>query len=473
MAEPSSEPTPKPPSKVLGRGTYSESLRIGAILRKETVGGILLVITAAAAIIWANSAASGSYFALRDFTFGYEPWHLKLSLGAWAADGLLAVFFFLVGLELKREFVAGDLRSPAKAIVPVAAAIGGVVVPALVYVGINIFSPDTMRGWAIPTATDIAFAVAVLAIVGSHLPSALRIFLLTLAVVDDLLAISIIALFYSDNIQATPLLLALIPFALYALLAQKYRQFFHLKPAAAWFILLPLGFVVWALVHAGGIHATVAGVLLGFAVPVLHRKADAGPDAGPGLAELFEHRFRPLSAGFAVPVFAFFSAGVTIGGWNGFVSAVTDPVALGIILGLVVGKPIGIVGTTWLLTKTTRVNLDPALRWVDLVGVALLAGIGFTVSLLIADLSFAPGGTTNDHAKVGILAASILAALLAAVILRARNKHYRMIEAEESVDADGDGIPDVYQGNPTGETVSAPAPKAPAANSGKSPHDPR
>ena len=458
MPEPSSEH--KSTSGVLGRGTYSESLRIGAILRKETVGGILLVITAAAAIIWANSPAADSYFALRDFTFGYEPWHLELSLGAWAADGLLAVFFFLVGLELKREFVAGDLRNPATAIVPVAAAVGGVVVPALVYVGVNLSSPDTLRGWAIPTATDIAFAVAVLAIVGSHLPSALRIFLLTLAVVDDLLAITIIAVFYSDDLQVTPLLLALIPLALYTVLAQKYRQFFHLKPAAAWFILLPIGFVVWALVHAGGIHATVAGVLLGFAVPVLHRKDTAGPDAGPGLAELFEHRIRPLSAGFAVPVFAFFSAGVTVGGWNGFVSAVTDPVTVGIILGLVAGKPIGIVGTTWLLTKLTKVNLDPALRWVDLVGVALLAGIGFTVSLLIADLSFTPDGSTNDHAKVGILTASLLAALIAAILLRARNKHYRIIEAEERVDDDHDGIPDVYQepGRQADETATAPDP---------------
>ncbi|MHA7155581.1 Na+/H+ antiporter NhaA [Arthrobacter sp. TMN-50] len=461
MADPTSGH--EPARGLLGRGTYAESLRVGEILRKETVGGILLVITATAAIIWANSPASDSYFALRDFTFGYEPWHLELSLGAWAADGLLAVFFFLVGLELKREFVAGDLRSPAKAIVPVAAAVGGVVVPALVYVGINLLSPDTLRGWAIPTATDIAFAVAVLAIVGSHLPSALRIFLLTLAVVDDLIAISIIALFYSDDIQVTPLLLALIPLALYTVLAQKYREFFHLKPAAAWVILLPIGFVVWALVHAGGIHATVAGVLLGFAVPVLHRKSIAGPDAGPGLAELFEHRIRPLSAGFAVPVFAFFSAGVTVGGWSGFVSAVTDPVALGIIVGLVLGKPIGIVGTTWLLTKLTKVNLDPALRWVDLIGVALLAGIGFTVSLLIADLSFTPDGSTNDHAKVGILSASVLAALIASLILLARNKHYRTIEAEEKVDDDGDGIPDVYQksDNPADKPLTAPEPNEP------------
>ncbi|TFD93494.1 Na+/H+ antiporter NhaA [Cryobacterium lactosi] len=440
-------PHPPTPHTVPSRGSYREKLRIGAILRKETVGGFLLVFAAAVALIWANSPASEGYFALRDFRIGYAPWHLELSLGAWAADGLLAIFFFLVGLELKKEFVAGDLRSPSRAIVPVAAAMGGVAVPALFYAGVNLVSPETLRGWAIPTATDIAFAVAVLAIVGSHLPSALRIFLLTLAVVDDLLAISIIAVFYSDDVQFSPLLFALIPLALYTVLAQKYRRFFAEKAWAAWLILLPLGFAVWALVHAGGIHATVAGVLLGFAVPVIHRRARPGRPAaeGPGLSENFEHRFRPLSAGFAVPVFAFFSAGVTVGGWAGLVGALTDPVAIGIIVGLVLGKPVGIVGTTWLMTKLTPLKLDPALRWIDLIGVAILAGIGFTVSLLIADLSFAAGGLTNDHAKVGILVASLTAALLASVILRARNRVYRRIEQADAVDADGDGIPDVYQ----------------------------
>jgi len=445
------------------RGSYREALRIGAVLRRETVGGILLVVAAVIALIWANSPASDSYFALRDFRIGYEPWHLELSLGAWAADGLLAIFFFLIGLELKKEFVAGDLRTFNRAIVPVAAAAGGVAVPALIYTAVNIFSPETLRGWAIPTATDIAFAVAVLAIVGSHLPSALRIFLLTLAVVDDLIAITIIAIFYSDDVQSTPLLLALIPFALYAFLAQKYRLFFDRRASAAWLVLLPIGFVVWALVHAGGIHATVAGVLLGFTVPVLHRTSGGGDTNGPGLSEVFEHRFRPLSAGFAVPVFAFFSAGVTIGGWEGLVSAVTDPVALGIILGLVVGKPIGIVGTTWLMSKINRVRLDPSLRWIDLIGVAILAGIGFTVSLLIADLSFTPDGTTNDHAKVGILLASVLAAMLASVILRARNRTYRRIEAEEAVDADHDGIPDVYQQDRDAETGPS-RPRVPEAD---------
>ncbi|SDT53855.1 sodium/proton antiporter, NhaA family [Pseudarthrobacter equi] len=438
-----SEPQPRRP--FLARGSYAEALRIGEILRKETVGGALLVAAAVIALIWANSPASDSYFALRDITVGYEPLHLELSLGAWAADGLLAVFFFLVGLELKREFVAGDLRQISTSIVPVLAAAGGVLVPAVIYAVVNAANPDTLRGWAIPTATDIAFAVAVLAVIGSHLPSALRIFLLTLAVVDDLIAISIIAFFYSSDLQVAPLLLALVPLALFTFLVQKYRRFFGTHAAAAWLILLPLGFAAWALVHASGIHATVAGVLLGFAVPVLRSQASGGPEAGPGLAEIFEHRFRPISAGIAVPVFAFFSAGVTIGGWDGFVSALADPVSLGIILALVLGKPVGILGTTWLLTKTTKAKLDDSYRWIDIFGVALLAGIGFTVSLLVAELSFGQGSLHDDHAKVGILTASLLAALLATAVLRTRNRQYRQAEELETVDSDHDGVPDVYQ----------------------------
>lgn len=440
----SSPPTPRRPG--LGqfprRGSYAELLRIGSLLRKETVGGGLLVLMAAIALLWANSPFADSYFALRDFEIGYEPWHLRLSLGAWAADGLLAIFFFLIGLELKREFVAGDLRRFSTAIVPVAAAAGGVAVPALFYLIVVWQDPELTHGWAIPTATDIAFAVAVLALIGSHLPGPLRIFLLTLAVVDDLIAIGIIAVFYADDIDLLPLGLALVTIGVYAFLAQMYRQFFHLKPLAAWLILLPIGIVAWAFMHASGIHATIAGVLLGFTIPVLHRKRDHTPDAGPGLAEEFEHRFRPLSAGFAVPVFAFFSAGVAIGGLDGFVSALTDPLTLGIIAGLVLGKPVGIVLTTWLITKVARIRLDPVLKWVDLAGVALLAGIGFTVSLLVAELSFTPGSQHHDHAKVAILVASLTATAIASIVLTSRNRGYRRIAERDAVDADGDGVPD-------------------------------
>lgn len=461
---PSPDPSAPAGSHVFTRSSYPEHLRISSILRKETVGGGLLLLATVLALILANTPAADTYFAVRDFRFGYEPWHLELSVGAWAADGLLAIFFFLAGLELKREFVAGDLRKIDRAIVPVAAAVGGVVVPALVYVAITLSAgPEALRGWAIPTATDIAFAVAVLAVVGSSLPSSLRIFLLTLAVVDDLLAISIIAFFYSEEIKATPLLIAIVPLAAYAFLAQRFPTFFQRRVWAPWLILLPIGFSVWALVHESGVHATVAGVLLGFAIPVLPRgvkptdrevAVDVEPAEGSaqahdlqpdGLADTFEHRLRPVSAGFAVPVFAFFSAGVTIGGFEGLVSAVTDPIAIGIMVALVIGKPVGILLATVAVTKTTKATLDPDLAWVDVVGVALLAGVGFTVSLLISELGFGQGTPEDDHAKVAILIGSLVAALAAAVLLRRRNKRYREIEERERIDADQDGVPDVFE----------------------------
>lgn len=405
-------------------GSPAEEARITALLRKETVGGVLLVVAAAVAIIWANSPWAGSYLGLRDLEVGYEPWHLRLSLGSWAADGLLAVFFFLVGLELKREFVAGDLRRWDRALVPVAAAFGGVLVPALIYVALNT-GGDTLRGWAIPTATDIAFAVAVLAIIGSHLPSPLRLFLLTLAVVDDLIAIVIIAVVYSGDLDVTALAWSLVPLLLYAVLARRPRQLLRERRRYAWLLLLPVGIVFWALVHASGIHATIAGVVLGFLVPVRTSTRRGEDPDDPGLAEVFEHRFRPLSAGVAVPVFAFFSAGVAVGGVEGFTSALTDPVTIGIVLGLVLGKPVGITLTTWAVTRFTRSELDPAVGWPDVVGVGTLAGIGFTVSLLVAELSFGVGTPHGDHAKVGIFLASLLAALLGGGLLSLRNRRYR------------------------------------------------
>lgn len=425
--------------KVLSRSSYPEYLRISQILRLETVGGAMLLVATAAALIWANSPAAESYFSLRDVKLGYEPWHLSLSLGHWASDGLLAIFFFIAGLELKREFVAGELRTFSKAVVPVAAAVGGVAVPAIIYVLFNLGQgAESLRGWAIPTATDIAFALAVLAVINTHLPAALRTFLLTLAVVDDLLAIGIIAFFYSSGLQPLLLLAALIPLGLFTLLVQKR--------ISSWYLLLPLAATTWALVHASGIHATVAGVLLGFAVPVLASRKRG--ETGTGMAESLEHRLRPLSAGFAVPVFAFFSAGVAIGGLQGFQSALADPVALGIVAALVAGKTIGVFGTTFVLTKTTKAKLDEDLAWIDVAGLALLAGVGFTVSLLIAELSFGSGSAYDDHAKVAILSGSLVAALLAAVVLRLRNRRYRALEKAEQRDGDGDGVPDLFDSKP-------------------------
>ena len=429
---------------LLGRGSYREHLRIGQILRQETVGGFLLLVATVVALVLANTPAADWYFGLRDTEVGYEPWHLRLTLGEWAADGLLAVFFFMVGLELKREFVAGDLRQPAKAVVPIAAAAGGVAVPALIYLGVNAAGSNGLRGWAIPTATDIAFALAVLAVIGSHLPGALRIFLLTLAVVDDLIAIVIIAFFYSTDVSLGLLAAAAVPLAAFALLVQTVRPFLARHPWVALAVLLPLGLATWALVHASGVHATVAGVLLGFTVPVLRRGRDGplAPAPGrPGLAEIFEHRIRPFSSGFAVPVFAFFSAGVAL---SGGLDVFRDPVAQGVVLGLVLGKPLGILLTSWLLTTATPARLDTTLRWVDLAGLGVLSGIGFTVSLLVNDLSFPSGSAHNDAAKVGILSASVLAALLAAMILLARNRHYQVLEEQERRDTDRDGIPDAF-----------------------------
>ena len=442
---PDRRPYRRPRQRILARGGFAEVVRVAAILRKETVGGTLLVGAAFVALLWANSPVADGYFALRDFTVGYAPWQLELSLGQWASDGLLAIFFFLVGLELKREFVAGELRAPSKAIVPVVAAAGGVLVPALIYTAINWGHPETLRGWAIPTATDIAFAVAVLAVIGSHLPSALRLFLLTLAVVDDLLAIGIIAFFYTDEIHAAPLALFVLPVLVFAVLAQRYRRFFRVHRAAG-LLLVPFAVAAWSLLHASGIHPTIAGVVLGFTVPVLRsRRGAAGPEDGPGLAEVSEHRIRPISAGVAVPAFAFFSAGVAVGGTDGFLAALGSPVTIGVVVALVLGKPIGIAGTTWLLTKITRAELDPAVRWIDLIGVALLAGIGFTVSLLVAELSFGLGSVHDDQAKVAILVASVLAALLAMTVLLARDRRYAVIAREEELDSDANDIPDAFE----------------------------
>ncbi|MGW5262985.1 Na+/H+ antiporter NhaA [Microbispora sp. NPDC004025] len=417
---------------LLGPASRAETRRIADILRKETIGGALLLIAAVAALVWANSPWSETYAGLRSATVGPAGWHLDLSLAKWASDGLLAIFFFVAGLELKREFVAGDLRDPRRAVVPVAAAVGGVIVPALLYLLVNgLLDDGAVRGWATPTATDIAFALAVLAVVGRRLPAALRTFLLTLAVVDDLLAIAIIAVFYTSHLSVVPLLAALVPLGVFTVLVQRRVR--------SWWLLLPLAGLTWGLVHASGVHATVAGVLLGFAVPVLRSEKAGGPEAGPGLAEHFEHRFRPISAGVAVPLFAFLSAGVPLGGLGGMTNLLTDPVPLGVIAGLVVGKPLGIMAATWLTARFTRADIDEGLAWVDVGGLAILSGIGFTVSLLIGELAFGPGTARDAQVKLAVLAGSLVAALLATVVLRLRDRAYRRLAEAESAGSEGAG----------------------------------
>jgi len=290
-----------PGSRLFALGARHEVRRIAGILRTETTGGLLMLGATVLALAWANSPWSGAYTAISEISV------LGLTLEQWAADGLLAIFFFVAGLELKREVVAGDLRDPRRAALPVAAAVGGMAVPALIYAMVN--AGGALRGWAVPTATDIAFALAVLGLVNTSLPSGLRTFLLTLAVVDDLLAIVIIPVFYTSSLHVVPLLLALAPLAIFAVLARRW--------ARAWWLLLPLAAATWLLVNESGIHATVAGVLLAFVVPVK-------------TGVRYEHRWRPISAGVAVPVFAFFAAGVSMAG-----TSLGGAVTLGVIAGLV------------------------------------------------------------------------------------------------------------------------------------------
>ena len=436
---------PPPPTgrpRIFRRPSWAEAQLVTAALRTETVGGALLLAAAVLALVWANSPWQEGYAALRDTVVGPHALHLDLTLGQWAADGLLAIFFFVAGLELKREFLVGELRDPAKAAVPVVAALCGVAVPALLFTAVVLGrgpSGDALRGWAIPTATDIAFALAVLAVIGTHLPVSLRSFLLTLAVVDDLVAITIIAVFYTSSLELPMLALALVPLGLFAFLVQRRLT--------QWWLLLPLAGATWALVHASGIHATVAGVLLGLAVPVRPRASVPRLStlaAGVDVAQRFEHRLRPLSAGVAVPVFAFFAAGVTVVG-GGLAATFADEVALGIMVGLVAGKLVGVLGGTWLLTRFTRAELDEDLSWWDVFGLSLLAGIGFTVSLLVGELAFGAGSERDDHVKLGVLMGSLTAAVLASVVLRTRNRVYRRIALEETEDHDLDGIPDVFQ----------------------------
>ena len=435
------DPTPHRPA-ILRRPSWPEAQAVADALRTETLGGALLLGAAVAALLLANSPWSEIYFSVRDAVVGIEWGHLDLSVGHWAGDGLLAIFFFVAGLELKREFLVGDLRVPAKAVVPVVAAFGGVVVPALVFLGtVTVLGAggDATRGWAIPTATDIAFALAVLAVIGSSLPSALRSFLLTLAVVDDLIAITIIAIFYTSDLQVAPLLLALVPLGLFAALTQRRITY--------WWLVLPLALATWGLVHASGVHATVAGVLLGLVVPVKPRRSVPSIstyDRKTDVAHKFEHLMRPISAGIAVPVFAFFASGVRVVD-GGLGVALGDPVALGVMAGLVVGKLVGVFGSTWLVARFTRARLDDELSWRDVGGLSMLTGVGFTVSLLVGELAFGVGSERDDSVKLAVLLGSLTAATLASVVLRMRNQVYRRIAELEARDDDADGIPDVYQ----------------------------
>jgi NhaA family Na+:H+ antiporter len=423
---------PRTPRKVLGRLSLPERTFVADALRTETVGGVLLLVAATAALIWANiPALRDSYETVSHFHIGPASLGLDLSIAHWAADGLLAVFFFVAGIELKRELVAGDLRDPKAAALPVVAALCGMAAPALVYVLTNTAGGGSLAGWAVPTATDIAFALAVLAVIGTSLPSALRAFLLTLAVVDDLFAILIIAVFFTGTLNFAALAGAVVGLAAFWLLLRKGVR--------GWYVYVPLALVIWALMYNSGVHATIAGVAMGLMLRCTTRE---GERHSPG--EHIEHLVRPLSAGLAVPLFALFSAGVPVSG-GALADVFTQPETLGVVLGLVAGKTIGIFGGTWLTARFTRASLSDDLAWPDVFAVATLAGIGFTVSLLIGELAFEGDAALTGEVKAAVLAGSLLAATLATVLLKLRNAKYRRMWEAEERDDDLDGIPDIYE----------------------------
>ncbi|MGX1727958.1 Na+/H+ antiporter NhaA [Streptomyces diastaticus] len=395
--------------------------RITAALRRDAVGGSLLIGAAVLALVWANSPLADSYESLRSFTFGPAALHLDLSVEAWAADGLLAVFFFIVGNELKQELVHGELRDPRRAALPIAAALGGVAVPALVFLAFTLGSGgEAAGGWGIPMATDIAFAVAVLAVVGRHLPTPLRTFLLTLATVDDMCAVLVIAVAYTSGINLAALALAALGLATFGYMQNgSGRAVTRLRAnVPAWLLFVPLALVVWALMHASGVHATIAGVVMGLLMRTHTRE---GERVSP--SHRAEEILRPFSPGIALPVFALMSAGVSLSGAGGFF---TSTITWGVLAGLLVGKFVGIFGGTWLTSRFTTAHLNPRLGWPDIAGIAVLAGIGFTVSLLIAELSYTSEIHLTD-AKGAILLASTTAALLAAFLLGRRSRHHQRL----------------------------------------------
>ncbi len=365
----------------------------------EVVSGIVLALATVAALVWANAATTGyEDFWHRTLTLGVGDLSIEEDLRHWVNDGLMTIFFFVVGLEIKRELVVGDLRDRQAAALPVAGAIGGMLVPATIYVAVNLGGPG-IDGWAIPMATDIAFALAVLAIVGSKAPKELKLFLLTLAIVDDIGAIVVIALFYGDGIQPAWFLGAA---ASVAVMLAMRKVVAH----PAWY-LLP-GIVLWVCTFESGVHATIAGVILGLLTP-------AGRVAGREVLTGLEDGLHPWSSFLVVPIFALANAGVVLDGAS-IEAAATGAVAWGILLGLVVGKPVGIMTAVAVAVRLRIGVLPDGVRLKHLSGISLIAGIGFTVSLFVADLSFE--GELLGEAKVAILAASALAAALGSLLVR-------------------------------------------------------
>ena len=404
-----------------------------SFVRKESFSGLLLVFIAVVAFAIANSPLAGLYTSWKKLEIvvrigGFVD--LQHSLLHWINDGLMGLFFLFVGLEIKRELITGELKDRRAAALPILAAVGGMVVPALIYVAIN-WGQESVRGWAVPMATDIAFALGVMALLGKRVPLGLKVFLTALAIVDDLGAVLVIALFYSGEIHVAALLTAL------TLLVVAYLYGRYIG-RSLWFYMI-IGGVLWYFMHESGIHATVAGVLLAFTVPM--RRAMRPRDVKGAIAKMFqddefeheeveldqlenlidkaqsplhelEHSLEPWVAFAIMPIFAFFNAGFTLSPE----ASLFVPVSLGAFLGLVVGKAVGVVGACWLGVRAGWASLPNGVGWLAILGTALLAGIGFTMSLFIATLGFG-SGLLLDQAKLGVLSASVFAAVLGLIVL--------------------------------------------------------
>ncbi|MGQ0745031.1 MAG: Na+/H+ antiporter NhaA [Acidimicrobiales bacterium] len=444
MPEPTSpEPTsPEPISPTIadatvapGQGAAAPTRRLPRMVREflatEAAGGVVVLVAALVAVAWANSPWRGGYARLWAVELGFQvgPFSLTEDLRHWINDAAMALFFFVVGLEIKREIVHGELRQFRVAALPILAAVGGMLIPASIYLAVA--GGEASRGWGVPMATDIAFAVGVLALLGPRVPTALKLFLLTLAIVDDIGAIGVIAVFYSDDVALRFLLAAGV--LILVMLALRRLRVVWLVP----FLILGAG--VWLMTLLSGVHATIAGVTLGLLAPATPLAAastarewamDLGDEPSPAelgtmvklakdsmsTAERLEHRLHPWTSFAVVPAFALANAGVAFGS-SGQGAAGLASVSVAVVLGLVLGKTIGIAGFSWMAVRVGLARLPEGTTWPMIVGVSALGGIGFTVSLFIAELAFAPG-PVQDAAKVGILLASVAAALLGTLLLR-------------------------------------------------------
>ena len=380
--------------------------RVGAalkdFLKQESAGGIFLIVAAALALVIANSPFAASYFGTlqTNLNLSFGDFVLDKALILWINDGLMAIFFFLIGLEVKREVIDGQLSSWNQASLPLAAAIGGMAIPALIYVGFNLNSPESIGGWAIPAATDIAFALGILSLLGPRVPVAIKALLLAIAVIDDIGAILVIALFYSGEIKLDMLAGAGAMLALMFVIGRLRIG------SAIPYVLLTV--IMWVFVLKSGVHATLAGVTAAMMVPTVARD-------GSYFAERLEHEMHPWVAFVIIPIFGFANAGVSLSGLTP--ADLLAPLPLGIALGLLVGKQLGIVGFAWLAVKTGLAKLPEGVSWAKVHGLSLLAGIGFTMSLFIGNLAFTDPAQI-DAVKIGVLSGSLIAAIAGFLLLR-------------------------------------------------------